>query len=84
LRVWSTSDTLGVQVRDAGIGFDVSQALRAGASSGLSGMRERAELLGGHLIIESAAGRGTTVTVEFPLAWQCDTLNDERHHHPPG
>jgi signal transduction histidine kinase len=34
---------------------------------GLSGMRERADLLGGSLTIESAQGNGTTVFVEIPL-----------------
>jgi len=83
LRVWANHETLGVQVRDAGVGFDVNQALRAGVSSGLSGMRERAELLGGHLTIESAPGRGTTLTAELPLARPLENSTDERHHHPP-
>jgi hypothetical protein len=34
---------------------------------GMSGMRERAKLLGGRLTIESAPGAGTTVFVEMPL-----------------
>ena len=34
---------------------------------GLSGMRERAALLGGRLTIESAQGSGTTVFVEIPV-----------------
>jgi two-component system NarL family sensor kinase len=35
---------------------------------GLSGMRERAELLGGKLVITSAPGRGTTVRLVLPLS----------------
>ena len=34
---------------------------------GLRGMRERAELVGGNLTIESARGAGTTVRLEVPL-----------------
>lgn len=36
-------------------------------SLGLLGMRERAHLLGGEINIESAAGRGTVVTVRVPV-----------------
>jgi signal transduction histidine kinase len=31
-------------------------------------MRERAELLGGRFSVETAPGRGTTITVSLPLA----------------
>jgi two-component system, NarL family, sensor kinase len=34
---------------------------------GLSGMRERAELLGGKLQLSSSPGRGTTVRLVLPL-----------------
>jgi signal transduction histidine kinase len=34
---------------------------------GLSNIRNRAELLGGSLSIDSQLGRGTTVIVELPL-----------------
>jgi signal transduction histidine kinase len=67
VRLWSTDDTLGVQVLDQGDGFDAEAALAAGTSSGLSGMRERAALLGGQLTVESAPDAGTRVTAELPL-----------------
>lgn len=37
---------------------------------GLEGIRERARLLGGATIVESAPQRGTSVTVELPLVLQ--------------
>lgn len=54
---------LRIRVRDDGTGFD--PATRSG-SLGLTGMAERAVLVGGTLTIESAPGAGTTVSVEVP------------------
>ena len=51
-----------LRVADDGSGFDVGAA--RSRHLGLTSMRERAEALGGTLEIESAAGRGTTVSVE--------------------
>ena len=56
---------LSVVIADQGKGFDAATELAAGATSGLSGMRERAALLGGQLRIESAPGAGTRVCAEF-------------------
>lgn len=60
-------------ISDDGVGFDVNQALRraqVGGSLGLLGLRERVELLGGHLDIRSRPGRGTTVEVRLPVSAQ--------------
>ncbi len=59
-------DELSVQVRDDGQGFDVALA-RLKKSFGLLGMRERANVLGGRLEIQSAIGQGTTVSVVIPF-----------------
>ncbi|MGQ9492122.1 MAG: ATP-binding protein, partial [Anaerolineae bacterium] len=59
---------LTVIVEDNGCGFDAEQVLRSGAVEnrlGLYGMRERAELIGGALTIESQMGCGTTVYVRM-------------------
>jgi signal transduction histidine kinase len=53
-------------VEDDGIGFDPS-VQRGERHLGLLGMRERAELLGGALTIESAPGHGTSIFIEIPL-----------------
>jgi signal transduction histidine kinase len=67
VRLWTQSGSLCVQIEDHGTGFDPKAVLRAGHSSGLSGMRERASLLGGRLVLDSIPGVGTHLTVEFPL-----------------
>ena len=56
-------ETVSVQVRDDGSGFD-PQAVSGGY--GLGGMRARVEQVGGSLIISSAPGRGTTIRTEVP------------------
>jgi len=58
-------DTVRVEVRDDGKGFDVRAA--RGTSQGLSNMHERAALAGGELRIESGTGKGTTVRASFPV-----------------
>jgi len=56
--------TVHVVIRDDGAGFDPS-AVSVGF--GLLGMRERVELLGGTLEIESVPGSGATVKVSIPV-----------------
>ena len=64
-RVEVTEDesTVHIVVSDDGAGFDPGAAT---AGFGLLGMRERVELLGGTIEIESAPGSGTTVNVSVP------------------
>jgi signal transduction histidine kinase len=65
--VWISSREghLAVVVADEGLGFDPATAI--GPGIGLAGMYERAELLGGRLLIDSAAGRGTRVTLDLSV-----------------
>jgi signal transduction histidine kinase len=63
-------DALSVQIEDDGIGFELPEKLgKPGSRSGigLTGMKERAELLGGTLTIDSKLGRGTKLGIEIPL-----------------
>jgi signal transduction histidine kinase len=73
VRLWANTEQAGLQVRDEGAGFDPAEALKRGTSSGLTGMKERAELLGGEFILESTAGGGTCLTVELPLSQAVET-----------
>jgi PAS domain S-box-containing protein len=54
-----------IEVEDAGKGFDVESALGKNETSGLAGMRERAMLLGGQLVVESSPGDGTRLRAEL-------------------
>jgi two-component system NarL family sensor kinase len=57
------TQTLHLEIMDDGIGMQARQ--RAGI--GLISMRERAEEIGGNLLIESFAGQGTRVVANLPL-----------------
>jgi signal transduction histidine kinase len=57
-------------VRDDGVGFDVAaerERAARGQSTGLLGMQERVDLLGGQMRIESTPGLGSTIYVRLPL-----------------
>ncbi len=75
IRAEVTDDGSTVSVADNGVGFDL-QAYRASAHArhhlGLTSMEERASLVGGHLQIDTAPNRGTTVTVHVPLGGDHD------------
>jgi signal transduction histidine kinase len=55
---------LAFEVRDDGVGFDPATAPRG---TGLQGMADRIEAVGGELEISAAPGRGTTVSGAIPV-----------------
>jgi PAS domain S-box-containing protein len=57
---------LTLTVTDNGRGFDI-QDLEEDQCLGLAGMRERAGLLGGSLLMQSQPGKGTQVCFKLPL-----------------
>ncbi|MBN1450832.1 MAG: sensor histidine kinase [Anaerolineales bacterium] len=62
--------SVNLHVEDDGRGFDPSHASRDAVELqklGLLGIRERAELLGGEVQVESAPERGTRLQVSIPL-----------------
>jgi signal transduction histidine kinase len=67
VRVWLSNNRLCLQIEDQGAGFDPWGVQRGSATSGLTGMRERAEMLGGQLAIDAAPGAGTRLVATLPL-----------------
>jgi PAS domain S-box-containing protein len=58
----TTDRTLRLEVRDDGIG-----GAAAGKGSGLTGLVDRVEALGGRMTVQSPAGSGTSLLVYIPL-----------------
>lgn len=69
IRLTQEEGGLNLEIRDNGEGFS-EEKLSAGRTLGILGMRERALLLGGELIISGVPGQGTVVSVRIPEARQ--------------
>ena len=69
VHIVAVAGAVRMEVRDNGKSFDVSRALSARTNKrlGLLGMRERVEMLGGAVTIESIAGQGTMVRADMPF-----------------
>ena len=65
VRVLADGDALTVQVRDDGVG-----GARLGAGTGLLGLKDRVEAIGGRFTLHSTPGEGTAVTAQLPLTTQ--------------
>jgi signal transduction histidine kinase len=67
VRLESDEDMIHLVVIDEGVGFSPRVASKP-LHFGLQLMAERADAAGGHLIIDSLIGRGTTVSLVLPRA----------------
>jgi two-component system sensor histidine kinase UhpB len=69
IELHQTDSTLQLAVRDDGVGFDVAKTLDQAASSGhlgLLGMKERVQILGGEIEVDSEPRRGTRIRISLP------------------
>ena len=77
VRLIFTAQTVSLQVEDDGSGFDKNIIARTDRPSwGLEGMRERAVLLEGQLLLDSIPGRGTRVEVVLPCKTKKEIIDD--------
>jgi signal transduction histidine kinase len=71
LSLQKTDGTIELAIQDNGQGFNLMEVLSVEGSKrglGLTSMRERTELSGGTFVIESTAGKGTTIRAEWPIS----------------
>ena len=87
-RAWLTlsymGDVVTIDVRDDGVGFDVSEPRPAsGSGFGLVGMRQRVARVAGSLAIESEPGAGTAVSASLPAIAAGSPTATPRRDRPP-
>jgi two-component system sensor histidine kinase DegS len=64
----ANEDILGVTVEDDGAGFSMDEAkVRDPKKLGLTTMRQRAEMFGGQVVVDSTPGRGTRIMTSLPV-----------------
>jgi signal transduction histidine kinase len=69
VRIQKFQDTIGIEIKDNGRSFQAERVLSTAQHKrlGLLCMRERVEMVGGTLSIESETDKGTTIRVEIPI-----------------
>jgi CheY-like chemotaxis protein len=88
VRMCRTSDgKMRITVKDNGIGFDCRQSRSSEGTSaglGLFSIRERLALMGGELLVDSATGRGTRMTLIVPMEAAANTVSQGFEAVPAG
>jgi signal transduction histidine kinase len=71
IRLTAGDQAVDLTIRDDGVGFDPEQAARLlkDGHFGLVGMRERAEMGGGRMDLDSRQDHGTTIHLTLPLRY---------------
>jgi signal transduction histidine kinase len=72
-----TAGILRLEIRDDGIG-----GATAGRGSGLTGLVDRVEALGGKMTVQSPVGSGTSLAVDIPIDTDWRTPRGQRSHDP--
>ncbi len=70
LKLTKSSNPILLLIRDNGKGFDINEALSDKdplSGYGLTAMKERCEIYGGHFQIDATPGGGTRLTASFPV-----------------
>ncbi len=79
VQLGSNSHNLYAVIEDDGVGFDLEQMEKGQQKNlGLIGMKERAALVGGELLIHTAAGEGTRITLTIPIKMEKELCSSQQ------
>ncbi len=67
--ITQSGNELVLTIKDNGLGFDPAE-IKTKKTFGIIGMKERALMFNGELIVESQKGKGTTIILKVPLVLQ--------------
>jgi signal transduction histidine kinase len=67
IKLQETDGRLKILCRDNGKGFDYDKMSRESRGMGLGSLRNRTEILGGTMLVESIPGKGTAFLFEIPV-----------------
>jgi two-component system sensor histidine kinase UhpB len=82
IALWREGEVACLWIEDDGCGFEPAQISGQPLPMqrlGLLGMRERAELVGGEVLVDSAPGRGTRLEVHIPLTGTGEVRDDGKN-----
>jgi signal transduction histidine kinase len=82
IQCFAREDRIAIEIEDDGRGFSPESLPPPAARErglGLLGMRERVELFGGTLELDSAPGQGTRIAVTVPITRE---VHHEQHSGP--
>jgi NarL family two-component system sensor histidine kinase YdfH len=77
VRVHTPNGKIEIEIMDDGIGFDPEDKVARSGHYGLLGIRERARLAGGQLMVNSEIGKGTHLRVSLPVEPLKEKILDE-------
>ena len=66
IKISDESAKIQILIRDYGVGFDMTEQDYSVKSLGMKTLKERTQILGGKMVIDSVKNKGTTVLLEVP------------------
>jgi signal transduction histidine kinase len=66
IKLTNNSNKVTILIKDYGIGFDITDQDRSIKSLGMKTLKERTQILGGKMVIDSVKNQGTSILLEIP------------------